>query len=191
MKWLKAGVLEDGKRTVAREGTPQGGSISPLLANVYLHYVLDDWADWWRKKVAQGDVILVRYADDFIVGFQHQGDAERFREELAERLRRFHLELHPDKTRLIRFGRFAARDRQRRGQGKPETFDFLGFTHVCGKTKSGAFQVVRRTIAQTPAEQVARREGGTPQAHASPCPCGGEMAGDGHRWPRQPLRCAR
>jgi hypothetical protein len=146
MKWLKAGVLEDGKRTVAQEGTPQGGSISPLLANIYLHYVFDVWADAWRKRRAHGDMILVRYADDFIVGFQHQSDAERFRDELAERFRRFNLELHPEKTRLLRFGRFAAEDRQRRGEGKPETFDFLGFTHICGKTSSGAFQVVRRTM---------------------------------------------
>jgi RNA-directed DNA polymerase len=146
MKWLKAGVLEDGKRTVAQEGTPQGGSISPLLANIYLHYVFDVWADVWRNKRAHGDMILVRFADDFIVGFQHQSDAEQFREELAERFRRFNLELHPDKTRLIRFGRFAAEDRQRRGEGKPETFDFLGFTHICGKTNRGAFQVVRKTM---------------------------------------------
>ena len=146
MKWLKAGVLEDGKRTVAQKGTPQGGSISPLLANIYLHYVFDVWADEWRKKRAHGDMILVRFADDFIVGFQHQTDAEQFRADLAERARRFNLELHPDKTRLIRFGRFAAEDRQRRGEGKPETFDFLGFTHICGKTSGGAFQVVRRTM---------------------------------------------
>jgi group II intron reverse transcriptase/maturase len=146
MKWLKAGVLEDGKRTVAREGTPQGGGISPLLANIYLHYVFDVWADTWRRKRAQGDVIIVRFADDFIVGFQHQSDAEQFQKDLTERFRRFNLELHPDKTRLIRFGRFAAEDRQRRGEGKPETFDFLGFTHICGKTSRGAFQVVRHTM---------------------------------------------
>jgi group II intron reverse transcriptase/maturase len=146
MKWLKAGVLEDGKRTVAQAGTPQGGSISPLLANIYLHYVFDVWADAWRKKRARGDVIIVRFADDIIVGFQHQSDAERFQVDLAERFRRFNLELHPDKTRLIRFGRFAAEDRQRRGEGKPETFDFLGFTHICGKTSRGAFQVIRRTM---------------------------------------------
>lgn len=139
-------VLEDGKRTVAREGTPQGGSISPLLANIYLHFVFDVWADAWRNKRASGDVIIVRFADDFIVGFQHREDAERFRAELTDRFRRFNLELHPDKTRLIRFGRFAAGDRQRRGEGKPETFDFLGFTHICGETRSGAFQVVRRTM---------------------------------------------
>ena len=146
MKWLKAGVLEDGERTVAREGTPQGGGISPLLANIYLHYVFDVWADAWRQRRAQGDMIIVRFADDFIVGFQHQSDAEQFQKELAERFRRFNLDLHPDKTRLIRFGRFAAEDRQRRGEGKPETFDFLGFTHSCGKTSRGAFQVVRRTM---------------------------------------------
>jgi hypothetical protein len=145
-KWLRAGVLEDGKRSVAQEGTPQGGSISPLLGNIYLHYVFDVWAAGWRRKRAQGDMIFVRFADDFIIGFQHQKDAERFREDLAERFRRFNLELHPDKTRLIRFGRFAAEDRQRRGEGKPETFDFLGFTHICGKTGSGALQVARRTM---------------------------------------------
>jgi RNA-directed DNA polymerase len=146
MKWLKAGVLENGRRTVAREGTPQGGSISPLLANIYLHFVFDVWADVWRSKRASGDMIIVRFADDFVVGFQHREDAERFQAELTDRLRRFNLELHPDKTRLIRFGRFAAEDRQRRGEGKPETFDFLGFTHICGKTRSGAFQVMRRTM---------------------------------------------
>jgi len=144
-KWLKAGVLEDGQRTVMEEGTPQGGSISPLLANIYLHYVLDAWADSWRRKRAMGDVILVRYADDFLVGFQHRAEAERFLAELRERFRSFGLELHPDKTRLIRFGRFAAEERRRRGEGKPESFDFLGFTHLCGKTKSGAFQIIRYT----------------------------------------------
>lgn len=145
-KWLKAGVLEEGERTVMREGTPQGGSISPLLANIYLHYVFDEWTDEWRKKRAFGDMIVMRYADDFIVGFQHRGEAECFLEELRERFREFHLELHPDKTRLIEFGRFATQSRQRRGEGKPETFDFLGFTHICGKTRSGAFQVLRRTM---------------------------------------------
>ena len=145
-RWLKAGVLEDGSRRKVEEGTPQGGSISPLLANIYLHFVLDEWLDEWRKTRAQGDVIAVRYADDFIVGFQHRHEAERFLEELRERFRQFHLELHPDKTRLIEFGRFAARERACRGEGKPETFDFLGFTHVCAKTKSEAFQVLRRTM---------------------------------------------
>lgn len=145
-KWLKAGVLEDGTRRWVEEGTPQGGSISPLLANIYLHYVFDLWADSWRKKVARGDVILVRYADDFVVGFEQRAEAERFLEELRERFRRFNLELHPDKTRLIEFGRFAAKNRQRRGEGKPETFDFLGFTHMCGKSRDGWFQVRRQPM---------------------------------------------
>jgi group II intron reverse transcriptase/maturase len=145
-RWLKAGVLEDGIWHDVQEGTPQGGSISPLLANIYLHYVLDEWLDQWRKSQAHGDVITVRYADDFIVGFQHRVEAERFLVELRERFRQFHLELHPDKTRLIQFGRFAARDRERRGEGKPETFDFLGFTHISAQTRSGAFQVLRQTM---------------------------------------------
>ena len=145
-KWLNAGVLEDGTRTWREEGTPQGGSISPLLANVYLHYVFDLWAHRWRKTQAHGDVIVVRYADDFIVGFQHRADAERFLVELRERFARFSLELHPEKTRLLEFGPFAAESRRRAGKGKPETFDFLGFTHVCGKKRNGRFTVVRQTI---------------------------------------------
>lgn len=145
-KWLLAGVVEDGVRKESTCGTPQGGSISPLLANIYLHYVLDLWAQQWRGRHATGDVILVRYADDFIVGFQHRRDAERFLDELRERFARFDLTLHPDKTRLIEFGRFARKDREDRGDGKPETFDFLGFTHVCGKTRKGRFKVLRKTM---------------------------------------------
>ena len=145
-KWLNAGVLEDGARTRRDEGTPQGGSISPLLANVYLHYVFDLWARQWRRKQAHGDVIVVRYADDFIVGFQHRADAERFLTELRERFTKFGLELHPEKTRLLEFGPFAAENRQRAGKGKPETFDFLGFTHISGKKRNGRFTVVRQTI---------------------------------------------
>jgi RNA-directed DNA polymerase len=145
-KWLNAGVLEDGTRTRSEEGAPQGGSASPLLANVYLHYVFDLWAQWWRQTQARGDVIVVRFADDFIVGFQHQSDAERFQRELTERFRTFHLELHPDKTRLLEFGPFAAGNRKRAGRGKPETFDFLGFTHICGKKRNGRFTVLRQTI---------------------------------------------
>ena len=146
-KWLNAGVLEDGKRIQVEEGTPQGGSASPLLANVYLHYVFDLWVRAWREKRAHGDMIVVRFADDIVLGFQHKSDAERFREELAQRLGKFGLELHPDKTRLVEFGRFAVVNRQRRGEGKPETFAFLGFTHICGKTrKSGQFTVLRQTI---------------------------------------------
>ena len=118
-KWLNAGVLEDGCRTRAETGTPQGGSISPLLANIYLHYVFDLWADSWRQRHAHGDVIIVRYADDFVVGFQHRAEAERFLYELRERFRKFHLELHADKTRIVEFGRFAVERRNERGEGKP------------------------------------------------------------------------
>jgi len=146
-KWLNAGVMEEGKRTRQEEGTPQGGSISPLLANIYLHYVFDLWADQWRKTQAHGDMIIVRYADDFVVGFQHESDARRFHEELRERFRKFNLELHAEKTRVIEFGRFAAERRERRGQGKPETFNFLGFTHACDKTRQGKFIVLRQTMA--------------------------------------------
>lgn len=145
-KWLNAGVLEDGTRTWQDEGTPQGGSISPLLANVYLHYVFDLWAQRWRRKSAHGDVIVVRYADDFLVGFQHRADAERFLADLRERFTKFGLELHPEKTRRLEFGPYAAENRQRAGQGKPETFHFLGFTHICGKKRNGRFTVVRQTI---------------------------------------------
>src|SRR5262250_979213 len=145
-KWLRAGVSEDGQWLKTTVGTPQGAVASPLLANVYLHYVFDLWVEAWRKKVARGDVIVVRYADDLVVGFEHRTEAERFLEEFRERLAKFGLELHADKTRLIEFGRFAARTRQRRGQGKPETFTFLGFTHFCGKRrKDGAFIVWRET----------------------------------------------
>ena len=144
-KWLNAGVLEDGKRIRVEEGTPQGASVSPLLANVYLHYVFDLWARQWRQKQAHGDVVIVRFADDFTVGFQYKSDAERFREELRERLAKFNLELHPEKTRLIEFGRDADQNRRGRGQGKPETFDFLGFTHSCDKTRRGDFIVLRQT----------------------------------------------
>jgi len=146
-KWLRAGVLEGGRRMRSEVGTVQGGSISPLLANIYLHYVFDLWTQRWRKERARGDVIVVRYADDFVLGFEHRREAEQFLEDLKQRFSRFGLELHPEKTRLIEFGRFAASNRQRRGQGKPETFDFLGFTHSCGKTrKTGSFVVLRRTM---------------------------------------------
>ncbi len=145
-KWLRAGVLEEGMRTRSEEGTPQGGSVSPLLANIFLHYVFDLWVVQWRRKHANGDVIVVRYADDIVLGFQVKADAERFRAELAGRLAQFGLELHPDKTRLLEFGPYADRSRRRRGQGKPETFDFLGFTHICGKKRNGRFTVVRHTM---------------------------------------------
>jgi RNA-directed DNA polymerase len=146
-KWLNAGVLEDGKRIRMEEGTPQGGSASPLLANIYLHYVFDLWAQAWRRKQAHGDVIVVRYADDIVAGFQSEADAKQFLAELTERFGKFSLELHPDKTRLLEFGSFAVRNRKRRGVGKPETFDFLGFTHICGKKRcNGYFTVKRQTI---------------------------------------------
>jgi len=143
-KWLRAGVLEDGVRTMSEVGTVQGGSISPLLANLYLHYVFDLWVQKWRGN-ARGDVVVVRFADDFVVGFEHQDEAERFLSELRERFAQFGLELHPDKTRLIEFGRHAARAREQRGEGKPSTFDFLGFTHACGRTRAGRFKVLRHT----------------------------------------------
>jgi RNA-directed DNA polymerase len=145
-KWLHAGVLEDGKHLRVEEGTPQGGSASPLLANIYLHYVFDLWIQAWRRKRACGDVIVVRFADDIVLGFQVKSDAERFRVELEERFRKFQLELHPEKTRLLEFGPFAAANRKRRGEGKPETFNFLGFTHSCSQTKGGRFTVRRQTI---------------------------------------------
>jgi len=145
-KWLRAGVMEDGRWTRMEEGTPQGGSISPLLANIYLHYVLDLWTQQWRKTRARGDVIIVRYADDFVVGFQHKEEAEQYLTELRERLEKFMLELHPEKTRVLEFGRFAAGNRRREGKGKPETFDFLGFTHISGKTRSGKYLVLRHTV---------------------------------------------
>jgi group II intron reverse transcriptase/maturase len=146
-KWLAAGVLAEGKRIQSEVGTVQGGSISPLLANLYLHYVFDLWVQRWRSKQARGDVTVVRFADDFVVGFQHRVDAERFLAELRERFARFGLELHPEKTRLIEFGRHARQRRGDRGDGgAPETFNFLGFTHSCGKTRKGGFTVLRQTM---------------------------------------------
>ena len=145
-KWLRAGVLEDGQWTQSEVGTVQGGSISPLLANLYLHYVFDLWTERWRQKETTGNVSVVRFADDFIVGFEHRHQAEQFLVALRERFAKFGLELHPDKTRLVEFGRWAARDRQRRGKGKPETFNFLGFTHSCTKTRKGRFAVLRQTM---------------------------------------------
>jgi len=145
-KWLNAGVLEDGKHLPVEEGTPQGGSASPLLANLYLHYVFDLWVQAWRRKRARGDVIVVRFADDIVLGFQVKSDAEQFWAELTERFRKFGLELHPEKTRLLEFGPFAVASRKRRGEGKPETFNFLGFTHSCSETKAGRFTVRRQTI---------------------------------------------
>jgi RNA-directed DNA polymerase len=149
-KWLSAGVLHDGTWSASAVGTPQGATASPLLANVYLHYAFDLWVQQWRSRYARGAVSVVRYADDFIIGFQEESDARRFVEDLRERLRKFSLELHPDKTRLLRFGRFAALNRQERGEGRPETFDFLGFTHICGRTRgrNGRFLLLRHTTAK-------------------------------------------
>jgi len=144
-KWLKAGVLEDGVVTVGDKGTGQGTVISPLLANIYLHYSLDLWAERWRRREATGDMIIVRYADDVVVGFEHESDARRFWDAMRERLQKFSLSLHPDKTRLVEFGRFAAANRNWRGLGKPETFDFLGFTLICSKSRRGRFLLKRRS----------------------------------------------
>lgn len=143
-KWLNAGVIEDGEWIETEKGTPQGAVISPLLANIYLHYVLDQWTDQWRQK-AQGDVIIVRYADDAVIGFQHQHEAEEFLKELREQLRQYGLELNEDKTRLIRFGRFARLNREERGEGKPEAFTFLGFRHICAENRLGRFDIRRIT----------------------------------------------
>jgi len=148
-KWLTAGVSEDGQWSETKVGTPQGAVISPLLANIYLHYVLDRWVVEWRREFAKGDVIIVRYADDFVLGFQQREEAERFLEQLRERMAEYGLELHAEKTRLIEFGRYAADNRTRDGAGKPETFNFLGFTHICGTIhKSGKFTVKRKTVGK-------------------------------------------
>ena len=148
-KWLRAGISEDGQWSESKVGTPQGAVVSPLLANVYLHYVFDLWIEAWRKKVAVGEVIVVRYADDLVVGFESRTEAERFLGEFRERLAKFGLELHGEKTRLIEFGKHAERVRKRRGEGKPETFTFLGFTHYCGKRRSnGSFIVWRKTASK-------------------------------------------
>jgi RNA-directed DNA polymerase len=144
-KWLRAGVLEDGIVTVEEKGTGQGSVISPLLANVYLHYVFDLWAARWRRREATGDMIIVRYADDTVIGFEHEADARRFWDAMRERLREFSLSLHPDKTRLIEFGRYAAQNREGRGLGKPETFKFLGFVLICGKSRRGGFLIKRKS----------------------------------------------
>lgn len=145
--WLEAGVSEEGEWSKTEVASPQEAVASPLLANIYLHYVFDLWVKQWRRKWAEGDMIVVRYADDAVLGFEHRKDAEVFLEQLRERMRKFGLELHPEKTRLIEFGRFAEDNRKRRGEGKPETFDFLGFTHICGKTRKGGwFKIRRQTI---------------------------------------------
>jgi group II intron reverse transcriptase/maturase len=144
-KWLRAGILEDGVVTVDDRGTGQGSVISPLLANIYLHYVFDLWADRWRRREAQGEVVVVRYADDLVIGFELEDDARRFLEAMRERFEAFDLSLHPDKTRLIAFGRYAAERRAARGLGKPETFNFLGFTFYCGLSRRGRFLLKRKT----------------------------------------------
>jgi group II intron reverse transcriptase/maturase len=147
-KWLKVGVLEEGQWKSTAVGTPQGGVISPILANIYLHYVLDEWVKQWRTEEAKGEVIIVRYADDFVMGFQYEAEAKAFKEKLKERLENYGLQLHPEKTRLIEFGRFAAANRKKKGEGKPETFDFLGFTHICSVTRYGRFKILRLTISK-------------------------------------------
>jgi len=144
-KWLKAGILEDGAVTVSGRGTGQGSVASPLLANIYLHYVFDLWAERWRRREATGDMIVVRYADDVVLGFQHENDARRFLDAMRARFEEFALTVHPDKTRLIEFGRHAAAGRKKRGLGKPETFDFLGFTHICSRCRRGSFQLKRKS----------------------------------------------
>lgn len=145
MKWVKAGVMEEGKWIGSEQGTPQGAVISPLLANIYLYHAFDQWGHVWRKRHATGDVVMVRYADDFVVGFEHQHDAERFHAELRERLKKFALDLHREKTRIIEFGRYAVEPRARRGEGEPATFTFLGFQHICAERRDGKYAVLRKT----------------------------------------------
>jgi group II intron reverse transcriptase/maturase len=175
MKWTKAGVIEDGQLRETRAGTPQGGIISPLLANLYLHYVFDLWALSWRKKHARGEVYVVRYADDIVMGFQKEQDGIAMRAALAERLAKFGLKLHPQKTRLIEFGRFAREDRERRGLNKPETFDFLGFTHIAGISREGKFQLKRLTSRRKRRARLARlKEECEPRRH--------HRVADQHRW---------
>src|SRR4029079_9707622 len=145
MKWLHAGVIEDGALREVEEGAPQGAGISPLLSNIYLHYALDLWVQQWRKQHARGEVYIVRYADDIVMGFQYEQDARVMRTAMAERLTKCAWELHPDKTRVIRFGRYARKDCERDGRKRPETFDFLGFTHIAGQARQGGFQLQRRT----------------------------------------------
>ena len=178
-KWLKAGILADGKVEVNDRGTPQGAVILPLLANVYLHYTFDLWADRWRRREATGNVVIVRYADDIVVGFEHEADTVRFREALASRLASFSLTLHPDKTRLIQFGRHAAVARTRRGLGKPETFAFLGFTFVCGKSLRGRFPAPAADAPRPHGGEAQGRKGGTTATEASADPRPGCMARPG------------
>ena len=156
MKWMRTGVMEDGVLYAVEEGTPQGGVISPLLANIYLHYVLDLWVQQWRRKHATGEMYVVRYADDFVMGFERERDARVMREAVASRLAKFGLEIHPEKTRVLQFGRFARMGRERLGLRRPETFDFLGFTHIAGVSRRGAFQLQRRTSRKKRSDKLAR-----------------------------------
>jgi Reverse transcriptase (RNA-dependent DNA polymerase) len=188
-KWFRAGVLEDGIVTIEERGTGQGSVISPLIANIYLHYVFDLWANRWRQREATGDMIIVRFADDLIVGFEHENDTRRFLEAMRERLRKFSLSLHPDKTRLIEFGRHAAANRRRRGLGKPETFKFLGFVFICGKSRRGRFLVTRKSRRDRHGREAARNQGGTATAAAPADPRNRELAGASRRRiPRLPRR---
>src|SRR6266566_1185239 len=168
-KWLKAGVMEEGKWSESKSGTPQGSVISPLLANIYLHYVFDLWVNVWRKKWAQGEVVVIRFADDTILGFKYQTDADRFLENLRERLAKFGLELHPEKTRRLEFGRFAEENRKRRAEDKPETFDFLGFTHISAKNGIGRFTVRRKTIRKRMGPSCDRSSRSSTRACTIPC----------------------
>jgi hypothetical protein len=173
----KAGVLEEGVVTTSDRGTGQGSVISPLLANIYLHYVLDLWADRWRRREATGEMIIVRYADDIIVGFEHGADARRFLGEMRVRLGEYALALHPDKTRLIEFGRHAAANRELRGLGKPETFNFLGFTHICGKSRKGLFQIKRKTRADRMRAKLKQVKEGLRKLMHRPIPVQGKWLG--------------
>ena len=170
-----AGVIEDGEWSRTEKGTPQGAVISPLLANIYLHYVLDQWTDQWRQ-IARGDVIIVRYADDAVIGFQHQHEAEKFLKELREQLRQYGLELNEDKTRLIRFGRFAGQNRDERGEGKPESFTFLGFQHICAENSLERFEVRRITDGERRRKKLQEIKQGTPSADARAGSAGRRMA---------------
>ncbi len=165
-KWLKAGVMEDGVTSATVVGTPQGAVVSPVLSNIYLHYSFDLWAHRWRRREARGEVIFVRYADDYVAGFQYEAHARAFLSDLGERLEHFGLSLHPDKTRLVEFGRYAAERRAERGLSKPETFTFLGFTHICGTDKFGRFALRRKTRRRPDAANAASGQGADAQANA-------------------------
>ena len=184
-KWLRAGVLEDGTVKISDRGTGQGSVISPLLANIYLHYVFDLWAEQWRRHEVRGDMIITRYADDIVIGFEHENDARRFLELMRARFEKFALTLHPEKTRLIEFGRYATHNRARRGLGKPETFNFLGFTLICGKSRRGRFLLKRKTRSDRLRAKAQRHQGGAARAAASAHSPTGKMA----RRSRQRLLC--